>query len=69
MIFEIGKDFIEKLGYRVIKAPNGKKALEIYKRDQRKIDMVILDMMMPDMSGRETFSQSATTSWGDEDGP
>jgi hypothetical protein len=33
MILEIGKDLIEKLGYQVVTAPNGKKALEIYKRD------------------------------------
>jgi len=57
MILEIGKDLLEKLGYQVITAPNGKKALEIYKRDQNKIDMVILDMIMPDMSGGETYSQ------------
>jgi DNA-binding NtrC family response regulator len=56
MILEIGKDLIEKLGYQVITAPNGKKALEIYKRDQNKIDMVILDMIMPDLSGGETYS-------------
>ncbi len=34
-----------------------KKALEIYKRDQNKIDMVILDMIMPDMGGGETYNQ------------
>jgi len=57
MILEIGKDLLEKLGYQVITAPNGKKALEIYKRDQNKIDMVILDMIMPDMGGGETYNQ------------
>ena len=57
MILEIGKDMLEKLGYQVITATNGKKALEIYKRNQNKIDMVILDMIMPDMSGGETYSQ------------
>ncbi len=56
MILKIGKDLLEKLGYQVITAPNGKKALEIYKRDQNKIDMVILDMIMPDMSGGETYN-------------
>jgi len=57
MILEIGKDMLEKLGYQVIIAPNGKKALEIYERDQNKIDMVILDMIMPDMSGSETYDR------------
>ena len=56
MILEIGKDLIEKLGYQVITALNGNKALEIYQKDQNKIDMVILDMIMPDMSGGETYS-------------
>jgi two-component system, cell cycle sensor histidine kinase and response regulator CckA len=57
MILEIGKAMLEKLGYQVITARGGKKALEIYKNDQNKIDMVILDMIMPDMSGRETYNQ------------
>ncbi|MEX1350485.1 MAG: response regulator [Desulfobacterales bacterium] len=56
MILKIGKELIEKVGYQVITASNGKKALEIYQRDQNKIDMVILDMTMPDMSGGETYS-------------
>jgi PAS domain S-box-containing protein len=57
MILKIGQDMLERLGYRVITAPNGKRALEIYRRDQNKIDMVILDMIMPDMSGEETYVQ------------
>jgi len=57
MILEIGQDMLERLGYQVITAPNGKRALEIYRRDQNKIDMVILDMIMPDMSGSETYDQ------------
>jgi CheY-like chemotaxis protein len=56
MILKIGKDLIEKVGYQVITASNGKKALEIYQRDQKKIDMVILEMIMPEMSGGETYS-------------
>ena len=57
MILKIGKDMLERLGYRVITAPNGKEALEIYQRDQNESDMVILDMIMPDMSGEETYVQ------------
>ena len=55
MILEIGKDMLEKLGYRVIAAKSGRQALEIYERDQNEIDMVILDMIMPDLSGAETY--------------
>jgi nitrogen-specific signal transduction histidine kinase len=57
MILEIGKDMLEKLGYRIIVAKNGMQALEIYEREQNEIDMVILDMIMPDMSGSETYGR------------
>jgi CheY-like chemotaxis protein len=48
---------LEKLGYKVVVAGSGRKALEIYERDQNAIDMVILDMIMPDMSGSETYDR------------
>ena len=57
MILEIGKDMLEKLGYEVVLAGTGRKVLEIYERDQNAIDMVILDMIMPDMSGSETYNR------------
>jgi CheY-like chemotaxis protein len=57
MILEIGKDMLEKLGYEVVVAGSGRKALEIYERDQNTIDMVLLDMIMPDMSGSETYNR------------
>jgi PAS domain S-box-containing protein len=57
LILKIGQDMLERLGYQVITVPNGKGALEIYRRDQSNIDMVILDMIMPDMSGEETYNR------------
>ena len=57
LILEIGKDMLEKLGYSVVVAESGRKALEIYGRDPNAIDMVILDMIMPDMSGSETYDR------------
>ena len=57
MILEIGKDMLEKLGYKVVVAESGRKAVEIYERNQNAIDMVILDMIMPDMSGNETYDR------------
>jgi PAS domain S-box-containing protein len=57
MILEIGQEMLEKLGYKVVVAESGRKALEIYERNQVAIDMVILDMIMPDMSGNETYDR------------
>jgi two-component system cell cycle sensor histidine kinase/response regulator CckA len=48
---------LNKMGYNVSIARSGKEALEIYKRNSDKIDMVILDMIMPEMSGGETYDR------------
>ena len=55
MVIDIGKEILEKLGYTVITAASGTEALSLFKKNQTKIDLVILDMIMPDMSGRDTF--------------
>jgi len=49
----VGTDILSSLGYDVLVAANGIEALEIYKKN--KIDLVLLDMIMPEMNGRETF--------------
>ena len=57
MIIDVGKKILEKFGYNVIVAKSGNEALEIYEVNHGKIDMVILDMIMPDMGGSETYDQ------------
>ena len=52
-----GEQMLQKLGYKVIVAENGKDALEIFRREHENIDMVLLDMVMPDISGGETYNQ------------
>ncbi|MGL1934501.1 MAG: PAS domain S-box protein [Fibrobacterales bacterium] len=50
-----GKYSLEDMGYKVILAENGLEALEIFKQQYQEIDLVIMDMIMPEMNGRETF--------------
>jgi two-component system cell cycle sensor histidine kinase/response regulator CckA len=57
MIIDVGEKLLQKLGYEVLIAGSGKEATEIYEKNKDKIDMVILDMIMPDMSGGETFDR------------
>lgn len=45
---------LENLGYKVLLAQNGKEAVAIYCRMTDEIDLVITDMVMPIMDGRET---------------
>ena len=46
---------LTKSNYNVLTAENGYKAVEIYKEENNNIDLVILDMAMPGISGEQTF--------------
>ncbi|OHE33926.1 MAG: hypothetical protein A3K40_04610 [Syntrophobacterales bacterium RIFOXYC2_FULL_60_23] len=48
---------LKQLGYQVFPAESGLRALEIYHRERDRIDLVILDMLMPGMGGAETFQK------------
>jgi CheY-like chemotaxis protein len=48
-------EMLRELGYSVYVANSGEEALRIYSDKKGAIDLVILDMMMPKMSGKETF--------------
>jgi len=54
-IRSFAKETLERLGYHVIEASNGIEALDIYSSTDSKIDLVILDLIMPKMGGDETF--------------
>lgn len=47
------KKFLESEGYETMDAYNGKDALELLKKAKQKPDLLLLDMFMPEMSGRE----------------
>ena len=57
MVAEIGKDMLEKLGYKTAVAIGGNEAIKLLKTLRHEVDLVILDMIMPDMSGGETFNR------------
>ena len=47
--------FLESLNYRVTVCEDGADCLEIFAREWRNVDLVILDMVMPGIGGQETF--------------
>ncbi|MGD8386214.1 MAG: response regulator, partial [Desulfobacteraceae bacterium] len=51
MIVEVLVDFLHSLGYQVETASSGQKAIEVYQEIWQTIDLVILDMVMPEMDG------------------
>jgi len=57
MILDVGSQILETLGYSVMLARGGKETIDIYKDNIDTIDVIILDMIMPDMGGGETFDK------------
>jgi len=49
----IVKKLLETEGYKTMTASDGKEALKLLKKTKEKPDLVLLDMFMPEMSGRE----------------
>ncbi|WP_156896287.1 hybrid sensor histidine kinase/response regulator [Aestuariibacter salexigens] len=54
-IREVCADFLVALEHKPLLASDGKEAIEIYTKRWSEIDLVLLDMMMPEMNGRETL--------------
>ena len=57
MILDAGEHMLKHLGYEVLLANDGQEALELYKLNRNKIDLVLLDMVMPVMGGGEAFDR------------
>ncbi|MFO7495789.1 MAG: PAS domain S-box protein [Desulfobacterales bacterium] len=57
MITEVGRAMLEKMGYSVLTAASGAEALVVFRRQRDRIRLVILDMIMPEMSGGEAFDR------------
>jgi len=57
MVADISKDMLEKLGYKIVVATGGNEAIKLLKTIRNQVNLVILDMIMPDMSGGETFNR------------
>ncbi|NLN38870.1 MAG: response regulator, partial [Smithella sp.] len=57
VITEVTGKLLEELGYHMITAASGPEAIEIYAEKYAQIDLVIIDMIMPGMSGSDTFDE------------
>ncbi len=54
-VLEVNGKMLERLGYRVLPAENGEKALELYHGNRDAIGIVVLDLIMPGMDGNAVF--------------
>jgi PAS domain S-box-containing protein len=59
-IVEIGEEVLQSLGYKTLTANSGEQALRIFREKKNEIDLVMLDLVMPDLGGGETFDALRT---------
>jgi two-component system cell cycle sensor histidine kinase/response regulator CckA len=57
MILDVGRELLEELGYTVLPVMGGQQAIDVFEKNQDKVDLIIMDMIMPGMSGGETFDR------------
>ncbi len=57
MIIDVGQEILKALGYTVLVGRGGKEAIEIYEKRKEEIDIVILDIVMPEIGGGEAYDR------------
>jgi DNA-binding NtrC family response regulator len=55
VIRNVGRAILQRQGYQVLLAEDGLEAVEVYRRERGRIQLVILDLTMPRMSGLDTL--------------
>ncbi len=54
-LLKMNRQILERFGYRVLEARNGKEAVELAKTFDGQIDLALLDIKLPDMSGNQIY--------------
>jgi CheY-like chemotaxis protein len=57
MVLELGVEVLKASGYAVLEARSGREAVESYEANMDRIDLVILDIVLPDIGGGEVFDR------------
>jgi two-component system, cell cycle sensor histidine kinase and response regulator CckA len=57
LIIDVGADMLRRLGYQVLTADCGEAAIDRLSLDREKVDLVILDLIMPGLDGSKTFDR------------
>jgi DNA-binding NtrC family response regulator len=57
MVRDLGNEILSSYGYQVVLARDGLEALEIYQSRGEDIDLVVLDLLMPKLGGKDTLTR------------
>ncbi|MFZ0241873.1 MAG: response regulator [Desulfobacterales bacterium] len=55
MVLDVTCSMLQSLGYRVLAARSGEEALRVAERHDDRIDLVLLDIILPDMGGKDIY--------------
>lgn len=53
----LARTILEELGYRVLLASDGAEAIEVYQANRESVSLLVFDIVMPRMSGREAYER------------
>jgi two-component system cell cycle sensor histidine kinase/response regulator CckA len=56
-IRDLGVELLTDVGYKVLTATNGEEGLQLYRKKQKKIDLIILDLVIPGMGGKKCYEE------------
>ncbi len=56
-VLDYTEAILKKMGLNVIKARNGFEAVELYIKNQKAVDLMVFDLVMPELSGHDAFQR------------
>jgi len=57
LVLELESSMLHRIGYHTLKASNSAEACQLFNENNEHIDLVILDMIMPDENGATTYKR------------
>jgi PAS domain S-box-containing protein len=54
---ELAVEILTNFGYKVVEAGDGEEAVRKYRRNKKKVKLLLLDVMMPGKNGREVYEE------------
>lgn len=57
LVLELARHMLEKMGFTVLTADNGREGLEVFRQHAGQLRCVLLDMTMPQMDGEQTYRE------------
>ena len=57
LVLDVGEQILQKLGYHPLLANTGQETIEVFRKNPKKVDLIILDIKMPDLSGEKIFAE------------